>query len=75
MQEIKTQLEEVYTYIRSRDFNKVFLGLTLNDFIESAKKSIYINNNAQSKLTRLQVLENKIDSIIDRALKLGDNSV
>jgi hypothetical protein len=73
MEEVKTQLEEIYTYVRSRDYNKVFLTLSLNDFIEAAKKNLYVNGNKQSKLAKLQVLENKIDSVIDRAIKLGDN--
>jgi hypothetical protein len=71
MDEIKIQLQEVYTYIRSRDFNKVFSSLTFGDFIDRAKKEITTDGKRPSKQTTLNQLESKIESVIERAKKLS----
>lgn len=71
MDEIKTQLQEVYTYIRSRDYSKVFGTLTFGDFIDRAKKEITIDGKRPSKQTKLNELETKINSVVERAKKLS----
>lgn len=66
----KTELQQLYSYIRSREYIKIFANQTLNDFIEIAKNEIKEDGKRPAKLTVLKTIKNNINSIIDRAKKI-----
>jgi hypothetical protein len=72
MDELKVELQQIYTYVRSRDFNSVFLQLGLSDFIDRAKAEINTDGIRPSKLTKLNQLDAKLSAIIERAKKVDN---
>jgi hypothetical protein len=68
--QLKIELQNIYTYIRSREYTKIFSNLSFDDYIQLAINEINDDSIKISKLTNLTILQNNLDSIIQRAKNL-----
>lgn len=70
--QIKRELQNIYTYIRSRELSKIIANLTFDDFIQNGINEINKDGERPAKLTKIKSLKNNLDSLIERAKNLPD---
>ena len=61
MRDLKIQLQDIYTYVRSREWNKTIMNKTFFDYINDEQTKI------EKQLNKNEAFLNSIDQIIEQA--------
>jgi hypothetical protein len=63
MQELRIQLQELYTFVRTREWTKTFMSKGIREFIEIEQLEI------NKKIEKNRAYLSSVDNIVDRAKK------